>query len=69
MAETDSSSAWSLVDETVLPSRGIEEEEMIHGTLKALGSCAATTSIIVQRLRGHTGAIILPAAGSSPPMT
>ena len=69
MAETDSSSAWSLVDETVLLSRGIEEEEMMHGTLKALGSCAATTGIVVQRLRGHTGAIILPGAASNPPMT
>jgi hypothetical protein len=48
MAETDSSSAWSLVDETVLLSRGIEEEKMMHGTLKALGSYSAATSIIVQ---------------------
>ena len=48
--------------------RGIEVEEMmIHGTLKALGSCAVTT--IVQRLRGHTAAIILPAALPNPPMT
>ena len=48
-----------LVDETVL-SRGIKEEEMIHEILKAPGGCAATTNVIVQRLRGHTAAIIPP---------
>lgn len=35
---------------------------MAHVTLKALGGCAITTNVIVQRPRGHTAVIIPPAA-------
>ena len=63
---TGTDSLIGLVDETVL-SRGIKEEEMIHETLTALGGYAATTNVIVQRLRGHTAAIIPPAAAPKKP--
>jgi hypothetical protein len=63
---TGTDSLIGLVDETVL-SRGIKEEEVIHEILKALGGCAATTNVIVQRLRGHTAAIIPPAAPPKKP--
>ena len=52
-----SSSAWST---RLYPSRG--RKKRIHGTF---GSCAATTNVIVQRLRGHTAAITRPAESTS----